>query len=194
MTSQGILFTVAAFFALVGALGTVLAEKPLRAAMSLLMTVLSISALYLTLHAELLASIQMLVYAGAVVVLFVFVIMLIGSEGHASKPNPRVLAPIISSLLIGIFSLSMAAFVGRGTPWEPPIAPAGFGSVKGLGRAIFGDGVVPFEAVSITLLVAILAAIAVARGRTVDEVAIVKRDRTERIAGTTPTTAAGDNE
>lgn len=186
MTAQGMLFGVAGFLALLGALGTVLSEKPLRSAMSLLMTVLSIAALYLSMHAELLASIQMLVYAGAVVVLFVFVIMLIGPEGHRSQPNSRVLAPIISALLLGIFTASMASIVGHGTPWAPPVAPAGFGSVEGLGTAVFRDGAVPFEAVSITLLVAILAAIAVARGRTADEVRHVKRDRKKRAGSGSP--------
>lgn len=191
ITAQGLLFSFGAIFALAGALGTVLSTNPLRAAMSLLLTVLSIAALYLSLHAELLASIQMLVYAGAVVVLFVFVIMLIGPDGHASRPQDRVLAPILSALLVGTFSASMASLIGRATPSAVPIAPAGYGSVEGLGMAVFRDGAVPFEAVSFTLLVAIIAAIAVARGRTADEVAIVKRDRARRDANKTPSEADG---
>ena len=117
--------------------------------------------------------------------------MLIGPDGHASRPQDRVLAPILSALLVGTFSASMASLIGRATPSAVPIAPAGYGSVEGLGMAVFRDGAVPFEAVSFTLLVAIIAAIAVARGRTADEVAIVKRDRARRDANKTPSEADG---
>lgn len=179
-TPQGFLFLVASTFTLLGGLGTVLAEKPLRAAMSLLLTVLSIAGLYLSLHAELLASLQMLVYAGAVVVLFVFVIMLIGPEGGAVPPQRKVMVPLLSSLLVGTFTLMLLGHVVRVTPSVPPTAPEGFGTVEGLGLTIYRDAVVPFEAISITLLVAILAAIAVARGRTQDEAAALRKDRRAR--------------
>ncbi len=181
--AQGTLFFVAAAFALLGAIGTVLSDKPLRAAMSLLLTVMSIAGLYLSLHAALLASLQMLVYAGAVVVLFVFVIMLIGSDGSQSGEGKRIMPALVATILLGLFTLSMAGFIGRGTPWQPPTAPEGFGSVESLGTSIYADGVVPFEAISVTLVVAILSAIAVARGRTADEAADVKRDRAARKAG-----------
>lgn len=181
-TAQGTLFLVGSVIALLGAMGTVLADKPLRAAMSLLATVMSIAALYLSLHAELLASLQMLVYAGAVVVLFVFVIMLIGPEGSESKAGARVMVPILAAVFVGLFTASMAGLIGRGTPWMPPTAPEHYGSVEGLGRAIYVQGAVPFEAISVTLLVAILSAIAVARGRTAHEAADVKRDRAARAA------------
>lgn len=182
-TAQGALFLLMSVVALVGALGTVLSAKPLRAAMSLLLTVMAIAAMYLSLHAELLASLQMLVYAGAVVVLFVFVIMLIGPEGSESRAGRRAMIPIVGAVFLGSFTASMASFVGRGTPWVPPTAPAGYGSVEGLGRAIYLDGAVPFETISVTLLVAILSAVAVARGRTAHEAAVVKRDRAARAAG-----------
>lgn len=182
-TAQGALFLVMSLLALLGALGTVLATKPLRAAMSLLLTVMAIAAMYLSLHAELLASLQMLVYAGAVVVLFVFVIMLIGPEGSESQAGKRVMMPIVAAIFMGSFTASLASMLGRGTPWALPTAPAGYGSVEGLGRAIYLDGAVPFEAISVTLLVAILSAVAVARGRTAQEAAVVKRDRAARAAG-----------
>lgn len=179
-TSAHVLFLASAFLALAGAFGTVISEKPLRAAMSLLLTVMSMAGLYLSLHAELLASIQMLVYAGAVVVLFVFVIMLIGPEGASSRPSARVTVPIATAALLTTFFASMAAHIGRGVPERLPTAPAGFGSVEGVGRALYVDAVVPFESISITLLVAILAAIAVARGRTASEAEAVRRDREKR--------------
>ena len=77
-TSGEFLFMVAGLVAVVSAVLTVTMRTPLRAALTLLVHVISLAGLYLSLHAHLLAAIQMLVYAGAVVVLFVFVIMLIG--------------------------------------------------------------------------------------------------------------------
>lgn len=179
-TSQTLLFSACAVFALVGAFGTVLADNPLRAAMSLLVSVLAMAGLYLSLHAELLATLQMIVYAGAVVVLFVFVIMLIGPDGHRSKPSNRMFAAVLAAIFFGQVTFTIAAFVGRGASGALPRVPASFGSVEGLGEAIFVRAAVPFEAISVTLLVAILAAIAVARGRTKDEAAVVVRDRDRR--------------
>ena len=73
-------FGVCAVVALVGALSTVLAKNPIRSAMGLLLTISGIAGLYLALHAQLLAALQLIVYAGAVVILFVFVIMLLGPD------------------------------------------------------------------------------------------------------------------
>jgi hypothetical protein len=92
-TSGQVLFVVAAIIALVSAVVTVTQRSPLRAAMGLLLHIVSLAALYLSLHAHLLAAIQMLVYAGAVVVLFVFVIMLIGPGALSSRPDERGIHP-----------------------------------------------------------------------------------------------------
>jgi len=188
---QGILFVVCSVLALAGALGTVLADNPLRAAMCLLVSVTSGAGLYLSLHAELLAALQMIVYAGAIVVLFVFVIMLIGPDGHRTKATDRLLGSVFAMVFVGQVTLAVAAFLGRGTPWQPPTAPAGFGTVEALGEAIFVRGAVPFEAISVTLLVAILAAIAVSRGRTKDETAVVVKERDLR-ASLPPEPEEGD--
>lgn len=171
MTGVGFsLFVACAIFALLGAIITIAAKNPLRAAMGLLTHIVALSGLYLTLHAPMLAAIQLLVYAGAVVVLFVFVIMLIGPEpGKASKSDGQ-LAKVISASLVGIATLLIAFAVlhvsGAGAWVE---VPETYGTVEGLGGDIYTKALLPFELISITLTVAVIGAIAVAKGRSKEE-------------------------
>jgi NADH-quinone oxidoreductase subunit J len=184
-----VFFAICAAIAVLSAFGTISSRTPIRAALSLLAHILSLAGLYLTLHAHLLAAMQLIVYAGAVVVLFVFVIMLIGptQEEHA-KPGLRGATPrILSIFLMASVALSVASAVGGFTPDAPEIAGcdagvtecAQFGGVKGVARVLYVDAVVPFELVSILLLVAILGAIVVARGRTQRE---AEKHKAERVA------------
>lgn len=170
------LFMVATFIAIATALGTVLSRRPLRAAMGLLAHIISLAGLYLTLQAHLLAAIQLLVYAGAVVVLFVFVIMLIGpaSEQDGKAQSGMVQAGSIS--LVGLLTLVVstklvgitAPFLRRGVE---------FGTTEAVGRELYTQTLVPFEVVSITLTVAIIGAIAIARRPNKAEQAAAKEAR-----------------
>lgn len=172
-TSGQVLFLVAAVFALVSAVGTVTQRSPLRAALALLVHIMSLAGLYLSLHAHLLAAIQMLVYAGAVVVLFVFVIMLIGPGALSSKADERgVIWKLVGVSVLTMLTGAIVAVLG-GTESASVIIPScaegavgclEYGSVDAISNAIFVDAAVPFELVSILLLVAIIVAIAVARG------------------------------
>jgi NADH-quinone oxidoreductase subunit J len=174
-----ILFLVAATISVAAALGTVLARRPLRAAIFLLTHLGSLALIYLTLHAELLAAIQLLVYAGAILVLFVFVIMLIGaSEG--APPAFRVVVPrLFAATGVGMLTLALLAIVGR-TTMEVPEAPEGFGGVVAMGHALFRTAAVPFELIAVTLTVAVLGVIGIARGRTdVEAKAAAEPDDTE---------------
>jgi len=150
---------------MVGGLITVSARRPLRAAIGLLVHIVSLAGMFLTLDAQLLAALQLLVYAGAVVVLFVFVIMLIGP---ASEVGPiegrfasRTLSLAVTIAIVLAVSTSLAYF---DRPWGA--ASEDFGTVEGLGMAIYSKALVPFEVISITLLVAIVGAVAIARSRT----------------------------
>lgn len=179
MSSGGeLVFVVCAIVAIVAAVLTVSLRSPLRAAMALLTNILSLAALYLTLHAHLLAAIQLLVYAGAVVVLFVFAIMLIGPSATSQAVEPkgvmiRTAAAALMAMVGGAVAFGVAA-VSR--PYvdldqcDGRVAECGqFGGVEALGSAIYRDAVVPFELVSVLLLVAIIAAVAVARGHSPEE-------------------------
>jgi NADH-quinone oxidoreductase subunit J len=177
-TGGEMLFLLCGLAALVTAVLTVTMQNPLRAAISLLVHVLSLAGLYLTLHAHLLAAIQLIVYAGAIVVLFVFVIMLIGPGAMETRKDTRgwvvktVGAGLIALVAGAItFSVGEATAVTVGIPMCADGDPdcVQFGGVSALARAIYIGAAIPFELVSILLLVAVIAAVATARGRTAEQ-------------------------
>ena len=169
-TLELLFFGICTLFALVGGIATVAARNPIRGAMGLLSTIVGIAGMYLLLSAEFLAAIQIMVYAGAVVVLFLFVIMLLGSsatgEGDTRGWSSRYLGA-------GLFLLGSAAAlfllkgVSTGVTAMPKASPV-LGTVEGVGRELYTVGIAPFEIASALLLVAVVGAIAVARGRQVD--------------------------
>lgn len=187
MSTIGVLyFSICAVVAVLSAFGTIASRTPIRSAMSLLAHILALAGLYLSLHAHLLAAMQLIVYAGAVVVLFVFVIMLIGPTEEPRIPGIHGAVPRMLGLcLMAGVGISIASSVGHFSPAAPTIAgcPPGvvecaqFGGVKGIAAVLYKDAAVPFELVSILLLVAILGAIAVARGRTLSEAQKLKAQR-----------------
>jgi NADH:ubiquinone oxidoreductase subunit 6 (subunit J) len=284
------LFLVTAVCAVIGAICTIAAKRPLRAAMGLLFHIIALAGMYLTLHAQLLAAVQLLVYAGAIVVLFVFVIMLFGPEAEGSqRPGRGLIIRVVTGVMMALITVTVA-FTTLGTSIEvPPVgreqaleeqlrfmgdlskieaevvfaeaqtaelsalisehtsqadfagfqiiafagaldngdgqrlaqryasgvasemfslglpadqidsrgqaAPAeaglrpgevlirfvrrdvALGSVAAMGLALYRDAVIPFELVSITLLVAIIGAIAVAKGRSKSEIRAAKARR-----------------
>jgi NADH-quinone oxidoreductase subunit J len=171
MTAIGtIYFYTCAALALGGALAVVAAKNPIRSAMGLLLLILSVAGLFLALHAQFLAAIQLIVYAGAIVVLFLFVIMLLGPS--ASPPSDRR-GLLVRTVGGGLFALAgIGAIVGvvraqmaahRTLPM--PNLDASFGGIDSFGTVLFSDALVPFELSSALLMVAVVGAIAVARGR-----------------------------
>ena len=159
------MFVVTSIFAIAGGLITIWSKRPLRAAIGLLIHIISLSGMFLTLNGHLMAVLQLLVYAGAVVVLFVFVIMLIGPAAEVGPIEGRLASRTLSIAMVVAVVLGLATSVAYfDAPWVA--VPEGFGTVQGLGMAIYQQAAVPFEIISITLLVAIIGAIAVARSRT----------------------------
>jgi NADH-quinone oxidoreductase subunit J len=186
-----VFFAIAAGIAVLSAFGAIASRTPIRSAMCLLAHIISLAGLYLTLHAHLLAAVQLIVYAGAVVVLFVFVIMLIGPTEEPRAPGLTGATPrVLSIFLMASVALSVASAVGGHMPaapeikgCEPGVVECGeFGGVKGVARVLYKDAAIPFELVSVLLLVAILGAIVVARGRSQHEQAKHKADRAARDA------------
>lgn len=173
-----IVFFVLGLIALVAAVLTVSMKSPLRAAVSLLVHIVSLAGIYLTLHAHLLAAIQLIVYAGAVVVLFIFVIMLIGPSAMPERKDSRglLLRTAIASLMAmvgGAVAFGVAGVTSEYVDIDQCAdgsAECGqFGGVQALGEAIYQHAAVPFELVGILLLVAIVAAVAIARGHSPEE-------------------------
>lgn len=174
MTGGALFFALCAIACLLGAGTVVVARSPIRAAVGLLVTVLGISGLYLLLNAQFLAAIQVIVYAGAVVVLFVFVIMLLGPSNEEPPPPDRwatwrraTLAGSVGGLLAILATglvLGLSASEGR-APVPLPGAAVDHGSAELLGRLMFTKGLVPFELATVLLLVAIVGAVGVSRNR-----------------------------
>ena len=159
-------FWLCAALALIGAVATVANKNPIRGAMGLLLLILSVAGLFFALHAQFLAVIQLIVYAGAIVVLFLFVIMLLGPSAVGPRDNRGVVARSIGGLVFGAAALGGLALVVRGGQAAVLSgAPEQFGTVDAFGRVLFTDALVPFELSSALLMVAVVGAVAVARGK-----------------------------
>ena len=160
-------FYVCAALAIAGALVTITNANPIRGAMGLMMTILSIAGLFLALHAQFLAAIQLIVYAGAVVVLFIFVIMLLGPSAQTPRDNRGRFARYVGGGTFGLASLGAMVLVIRTAPASKALGPVDndFGGIDAFGRALFSNGIVPFELSSALLMVAVIGAVAVARGK-----------------------------
>ena len=160
-------FGFCALLALLGAIGTVIAKNPIRGAMALLTMIVAIAGLFLALHAQFLAAIQLIVYAGAIVVLFIFVIMLLGPSAQAPHDQRGQIVRTIGAALFAGIGVTGAFYAWRTAPAMQKLLddpPADFGSIDTIGRVLFSDGLVPFELSSGLLMVAIVGAVAVARG------------------------------
>jgi NADH-quinone oxidoreductase subunit J len=137
---------------------------PIASAVSLIGVMGSLAVLYLLLGAEFIAAAQVIVYAGAVMVLFVFVIMLLNA-GAEVKHGRSIMAQVLGvPLLIALLGL-LAYFVQRLFPRGTTVRMGGFtgGSAQAVGRALFTTYLLPFEVTSILVLIAIVGAMVLAR-------------------------------
>lgn len=167
MSAGSILFAVAALLCIVGALATVLSKNPIRGAIGLLTTIVGIALLFLKLAAEFLAAIQLIVYAGAVVVLFVFVIMLLGPDAGSKETPPGKARFSRWFSAFGLVALSGSALYllsrGQQTLTPLPAVTPDHGSTEAVGGLLFNHAIVPFELATALLIVAVVGAVAVAR-------------------------------
>jgi NADH-quinone oxidoreductase subunit J len=146
--------------ALVSALLVVLARRPVHAVVALLAHSLSIAALYLILGADMVAIGQVLVYSGAIVVLFLFVVALLPQGGAEGDPGlSRALGSVVAA---GALLAAIAAWLSVGGGLPPPAPNAG-GNVVEVGRSLFGRLLIPFELTAPLLLVAIVGAVGIWR-------------------------------
>jgi len=159
-----IIFLIFAIIAVVCAINVVVQTHPISSAISLVGVMGSLAILYLLLGAEFLAAAQVIVYAGAVMVLFVFVIMLLNAGAEAKKGRSFMAQLLGVPLLIGLLGL-LAWFVQRLYPVGTTVHFGGFrgGTAQDVGRALFTSYLLPFEVTSILILIAIVGAIVLAR-------------------------------
>src|ERR1700733_1701218 len=162
-------FYACAAMALAGAVGVVASKNPIRGAMGLLLVILSVAGLFLALHAEFLAAIQLIVYAGAIVILFLFVIMLLGPSAATASDRRGLTVRVFGAGLFGVAGLAALAAVANVMESRPTVPlvdiDPSFGGIDAFGSVLFSDALVPFEASSALLMVAVIGAVSVAKGR-----------------------------
>jgi len=172
VTVEVVVFFVAAALALGGAAGVVLARNPVHCALLLVVTLVAVAIFFLLQEAQLVAAVQIIVYAGAIVVLFLFVIMLLGVDREESLRDPipyqRPAAVALGAILLG------EIFVLAGRTWATG-APSVRGSVRGrvdgqdlgnvqrVARVLFTDFLWAFELTAVLLVIAVVGAVVLAR-------------------------------
>lgn len=159
-----IIFLIFATIAVASAINLVLQKHPISSAISLIGVMASLAVLYLMLGAEFLAAAQLIVYAGAIMVLFVFVIMLLNAG--AEKPSTKSWFAQIAGLPLLLAFIAVMGFLIEA--FLPPMRAVEFGSWVGgsaqqIGRVLFTEYLLPFEVTSILILIAILGAVVLAR-------------------------------
>lgn len=162
-------FAVAAAMVLSGAIGVVVARNPVHAALMLVLTLFGVAVLFVLQHDPFLAVVQVIVYAGAIVVLFLFVIMFLGvdrEENIAVEPlrGQRPLA--IGLVVLGTTGLLLLGQVSSWTTGAPHVAGVAIGrssNVALLGRSVYTTYLFPFEATAALLIIAVVGAVVLAR-------------------------------
>jgi NADH-quinone oxidoreductase subunit J len=166
---SAVIFFIAAIGAVAGAVGTVSLRNAFYSVLSLVVHLISLAALFLLLRAEFVAAAQVIVYAGAVMVLYVFVVAYVGGmEGPlvgATGRFPRVISVVFAGALfvelcIALLGTGLKALDTEGAPYQ-----AGFGTPRAIGQALLTTYLVPFEVASLLLLVAAVGAVILARRR-----------------------------
>jgi len=161
---ESAIFYVCAIAALGGAAGVVLnVRNTVSAALSLLIVMLALAVLFVQLHAEFIGVLQVMVYAGAIVVLFLFVIMLLNLRGGplGSREYPA-LVKWLGGGLIAISALKLASILGGGRQiFGSP--PEGFGEVRSLAEMLYGDYLIAVEISGVLLLAGIVGALVLAK-------------------------------
>jgi NADH-quinone oxidoreductase subunit J len=170
-----IVFIVAGAACLAGAVGVVASRNPVHSALSLVGTLFGIAVLFVAQEANFLAAVQVIVYAGAIVVLFLFVIMLLGvDESENLRVEPLVGQRVAAGLIgVAVFALSVAAMAS--TDFEVTGAPGNLDpdvpDIELLGESLFRDYLYAFEITSLLLVIAVVGAVILARRpRRTDEI------------------------
>jgi NADH-quinone oxidoreductase subunit J len=157
-----LVFFVLAALAVIGALSLILQKHPIHSALSLIVVMVSLAGLYLLLGAEFVAAVQIIVYGGAIMVLFVFVIMLLnaGEEEHTDFSKIAKFGGL--PLALALTGLLAAAMVRHAGSVHAP-SPATLADTSGISMMLFSTFVYPFELTSFLILVAIMGALVLAQ-------------------------------
>lgn len=166
MNIEYVLFSIFSALAIVAGLGVVVVRDPVKGALSLVGCFFSLACLYLLQAAEMIAVLEVLIYAGAIMVLFVFVLMLVENK-QAPVLGPGVINQVMAAVkvfAVVLVTLNMVIVVyGAQFAGGASRLPPGFGSPKMIGQAFFASYLFQFELTSVLLLAAIVGAVVISR-------------------------------
>jgi NADH-quinone oxidoreductase subunit J len=164
-----VVFVVAAIAILVGAVGVVMSRNPIHSALSLVLTLFGVAVEFVNQAADFLAAVQVIVYAGAIVILFLFVIMLLGIDRHESLRADPLRGQRPAAVILGVVVLVELAVIARLNNWATgahstagPLSGEGDNVTK-LGQSVFTRYLFPFEITSVLLVIAVVGAVVLAR-------------------------------
>ena len=164
MTLEIIAFFILALVAVLSALGMLFSKNAIYAAIFLVLNFVTVAAFFLTLGGTFLAVAQIAVYAGAIMVLFIFVIMLLGAEKLGQSQTLAWQKPLAMSLGVVLLIEMVYVLASRaGTASRLSTIPQDFGSPYEIGKLLFTEYLLPFEVTSVLLLVAMIGAILLTR-------------------------------
>ena len=178
-------FIAAALMVIGGAFGVITSRNPVHSALSLVLTMFGIAVLFVEQDAQFLAAVQIIVYAGAVVVLFLFVIMLLGvDDNEATRPESlkaqRPLAAVAA--VVGLAEVLLLARTSWATGATAANAPVGGSSdnIQRIAKAVFATYLLPFEATAVLLVIAVVSAVYLARRVSIVSVPSALKDSMEQ--------------
>jgi NADH:ubiquinone oxidoreductase subunit 6 (subunit J) len=184
---------VAFFFGALGALGGAVAvialRNPFYSVLALVVHLFSLAGLFLLLHAEFVAAAQVVVYAGAVMVLYVFVVAYVGGTQEPvwePIPGQRILAPLLAAALFAELSIAVLGSSLKALGEEGPTIPLGFGQPAAIGELLLEKFLIAFEVASMLLLLSAVAAVVLAgkrRGPSAADAGASPQDRGDVDAG-----------
>ncbi|MFH1052210.1 MAG: NADH-quinone oxidoreductase subunit J [bacterium] len=165
MSLTFIFFTVLAVLSIASAVVTISAKNPVVSALALVFHFFMLAGLYLTLNAQFIAAIQILVYAGAIMVLVIFVIMLLNLGAEEKNKEKFSIRKVISVILVCVMIIQfiMIFLLQKSGKIELPENSANLSTVQSIGQVLFTNYLLPFEAIGILLLAAIIGAIVLAK-------------------------------
>ncbi|MBQ6269641.1 MAG: NADH-quinone oxidoreductase subunit J [Bacteroidetes bacterium] len=168
MGITSILFIILAILAIISALITVFNKQPIKSAIALIFHFFMLAGIYLTLAAQFLAVMQILVYAGAIMVLVIFVIMLLNqNDEELHEQNKQIKRKLFSVVLSGIFLFLMVMFIigGKQSNLYDGQISSNIGTVQTLAKELYSNFLVPVEITGILLLATIVGAVLMAKKR-----------------------------
>ena len=167
---EWIVFVVGGLICLAGAAGVILSKNPVHAALSLVGTLFGVAVLFVAQEAEFLAAVQVIVYAGAIVVMFLFVIMLLGVDRTVDAEADPLPGQRVGGIVAGVaLAAGLIGIVAYGTITGAPSAngavQADVPNIEQLARVLFTDYLWAFEITSVLLVIAVVGAVSLARHR-----------------------------